>query len=425
MANVCRWLVGVGLVVAATLTPRPGLAAQEVTRPEEIKSKRLVMYEDATYVRLAALWKDYNAAYPSEYAYANWMYATRYAGDPQYERLLDQGLKKYPANPTLLYLKSLLKHGAPDGEERALLERATALDPNAMDPWFSLVTVYMASGDAERMDVALQRILSSGILSDAVLDFNYNVLASLEPGAILITNGDNDTYPGWILTRIVGFRPDVAIVNRSLLNTDWYPLHLIEGGLPRFTDARALAALRKSVMEKMNAAKIAPPPGGPFGDSLIVQIVAAAQHAGRPVYFARTLYETEQLAELLENGRDLGLVTLVTPSQTAYETQLKNLYGTWVASFRTGGIDGWRLRRAPETDAGRMLVANYAHAILNAQEPLRSHAPGLRVELFGWYTRHVVDALAPDLKARAASVWCEHSEDAEIAAWCKQQGLGK
>jgi tetratricopeptide (TPR) repeat protein len=352
MTSSRRCLILAGLLTAAALVPSLASAAKEIARPEEIKSKRLVVYDGDTYARLSSMWREYNDAYPSEYAYANWMYAARYAGDLQYEQFLEKGLRKYPVNPTLLYLKSLLHQGGRDStEERKLLERAVALDPAAMDPWFSLVGVYMAAGETERMDEALRRILASGIVSDAVMDYNYNVLAVLKPNAILITNGDNDTYPGWILTRVLQVRRDVDIANRSLLNTDWYPLHLIDSGLPRFTDAAELAALRRSIQEEMKGGESRPGPGGPFGDTLIVKIVEAARRAGRPVYFAGTLYPSEPLARFYAGGRDLGLVTLVTPSRESYETQLASVCRTWLESFRTGGIDSWCLRQAPETAA--------------------------------------------------------------------------
>ncbi len=74
----------------------------------------------------------------------------------------------------------------------------------------------------------------------AARDFAIDLLESIEPYGILITAGDNDTFPLWYAQEVEGVRRDVTLANLSLMNTEWHNRQIRRRVIPDFDPSRSI-----------------------------------------------------------------------------------------------------------------------------------------------------------------------------------------
>ncbi|MGH7523970.1 MAG: glycosyltransferase family 117 protein [Gemmatimonadales bacterium] len=93
-------------------------------------------------------------------------------------------------------------------------------------------------------------------------DYAIDMLQSVEPYGILITAGDNDTFPLWYAQQVLGVRRDVTLANLSLMSTDWHVRQLQRQETPVFDPTHA-AALWKPETDVATQPLDEPAPGMP------------------------------------------------------------------------------------------------------------------------------------------------------------------
>jgi hypothetical protein len=89
------------------------------------------------------------------------------------------------------------------------------------------------------------RVTASRAQETIARDFAHDILQSVEPYGILITAGDNDTFPLWYAQEVEGIRRDVTLANLSLMNTEWHLRQIRRRETPPFDPAEAAALWRE------------------------------------------------------------------------------------------------------------------------------------------------------------------------------------
>lgn len=275
-----------------------GLQAQT---PEKIQRITIVQMPNEYYIEQAKLWRKVLDKEPKNAdAWYNFYKANRYmqitSGDDnvfeldRFKRLagIEKDVEKNIPNT---FEANIIKwaNGGNNPELFPYLEKAYNIDPSRIETYDNFVAYYELQGNIEKRDFFLKKWYDSGEVSPGLLNYNYNVLMSLKPNAILLTHGDNDTYPIWILQAVKGIRKDVTLINYSMLYSEKY---------------------RELLAKKMQITLIDPLESSEkdieFRKNLVLTLAKNAQKS--PVYMANTCNPT--LYENIE--KDVYLVGLAS-----------------------------------------------------------------------------------------------------------------
>ncbi|MBD3348056.1 MAG: DUF2723 domain-containing protein [Candidatus Eisenbacteria bacterium] len=188
--------------------------------------------------------------------------------------------------------------------------------------------------------------------------YGWNMINFLEEDAILITNGDNDTFPLWYLQQVEGVRPDVDILNLSLVQINWYVEQLKERDVPMSFTYDEIDRMRPYWGRD-------PETGAPRLVSLrdiVVHDVIRETGWSRPIYFAVTV---DDFLGYYDNLRLEGMVFRLVPETERHQIDVEKTRENVFENYRYDSLvdvdDGWRVMdeiyKPPTT---QRLVSNYA-----------------------------------------------------------------
>lgn len=209
-----------GLLLVVTAGAAPAQKPQPVPR---LVDRHL---DHASYVELAKQWKTYiEENGESVDALVNLGMAYDYSDEHEAALVAARrAVELGPDNPTALSFlgKMLAVFEENDDEALKLLEHCREVAPDYEPGITNLAATYLRRGELDEADAVMKTLFEQRVIPRPLQDYAWNMLVGLPEGAVLITSGDNDTFPPLALQAGMDFRSDVVVINRSLLNLPAY-----------------------------------------------------------------------------------------------------------------------------------------------------------------------------------------------------------
>jgi len=163
--------------------------------------------------------------------------------------------KAIPNSFELFYMKIYdNKAGTDSGTEYIL--KAQKLKPYDTLLLPCLMNYYQLKNNKENIGLVSKKWFESNEMPVELLATAYDKLMSVDENGILLVNGDNDTYPFWILQNVQKIRTDVFVINVSLsLNDSYREIIFKENSIPALTfkdnSERHMSGIVKHIIENI------------------------------------------------------------------------------------------------------------------------------------------------------------------------------
>ena len=126
-------------------------------------------------------------------------------------------------SPCYSFAHLVLAQASYPNTETISVHVSKAIECDSTDPngWLMMWGEAIRNADSTLRDKCLRKLVETGFFTKAALAYGRAELRNLPNSAILLTNGDMDTYPAQAVQVTERFRTDVAVVEREHLGINW------------------------------------------------------------------------------------------------------------------------------------------------------------------------------------------------------------
>ncbi len=186
-----------------------------VNRPEEVPSKITELRAKSWYSNLSMAWQTYLSENQQDVTgWIQYFRALEYAGHE--DELINVYHQVKELNPGS-FLESYFKFKVEGWTETGIgsLEKAISLDhPKQLTLEDRLIHAEVRGSDRQKL---AEQVFNKGLIHPSTLNYNYNLLMSVEDDGILVTDALHSSIPLWVLQDVMNVREDVSVLNLQLI----------------------------------------------------------------------------------------------------------------------------------------------------------------------------------------------------------------